>query len=85
MMDILDNQLHAIELCIFHGIYDDVEGFEHEGISQMCRCIGRQSWCTVDGQKDFVGGIATPWEVLWHAEWAFSMATAMNIQTQASE
>jgi len=31
------------------------------------------------------GGNATPWEVLWHTEWASSMATSINIQTQASE
>jgi len=39
-----DEQLHAMELCIYHGIKVQVEGLEGERISQMCRCIGSQSW-----------------------------------------
>jgi len=38
-----DEQLHAMELCIHHGIKVHLEGFEGEHISQICRCTGRQS------------------------------------------
>ena len=41
---ISDEQLHAMELCIYHGIKVQVEGLEGELISQMCRCTGSQSW-----------------------------------------
>jgi len=41
---ISDEQLHAMELCIYHGIKVQVEGFEGERISQMGRCTGSQSW-----------------------------------------
>jgi hypothetical protein len=34
---ILDEQLHAMVLCIYHGIQVQVEGLEGELISQMCR------------------------------------------------
>jgi hypothetical protein len=44
-MYISDEQLYAMELCIYHGIKVQVEGFEGERISQMCRCTGSQSWC----------------------------------------
>jgi len=40
---ILDEQLHAMELCIYHGINVPVEGLEDECISQMCGCTGSQS------------------------------------------
>jgi hypothetical protein len=33
---ILDEPLHAMELCIYHGIKVQVEGLEGERISQMC-------------------------------------------------
>jgi hypothetical protein len=39
-MYILDGQLHAIELCIYHGIKIQVEGLDGERISEMCRCTG---------------------------------------------
>ena len=37
-------QLHAMELCIYHSIKVQVESLEGERISQMCRCTGSQSW-----------------------------------------
>jgi len=37
---ISDEQLHAMELCIYHGIKVQVEGLEGDRISQMCRCTG---------------------------------------------
>jgi len=40
---ISDEQLHVMELCIYHGIKVQVEGLEGERISQMCRCTGSQS------------------------------------------
>jgi len=42
---ISDEQLHPMELCIFHGIKVQVEGLEGERISQICRCTGSHSWC----------------------------------------
>jgi len=41
---ISDEQLHAMEFCIYHGIKVQVEGLEGERTSQMCRCTGSQSW-----------------------------------------
>jgi hypothetical protein len=41
---ISDEQLHAMELGIYHGIKIQVEGLDGEHISQMCRCTGSQSW-----------------------------------------
>jgi hypothetical protein len=50
----LDEQLHAIELCIHHGIKVQVEGLDGERISQMCQCTGSQSWRGGDGRSDWV-------------------------------
>jgi len=44
MTYILDDQLHAMELCIYHGHKVQVEGLDGEHISQMSRCTGSQSW-----------------------------------------
>jgi hypothetical protein len=49
-----DEQLHATELCIYHGITVHVEGLEGEHISQMCRCAGRQIWLAEDRRNDWV-------------------------------
>ena len=43
-MYISDEQLHAMQLSIYHSIKVQVEGLEGERISQMCRCAGSQSW-----------------------------------------
>jgi len=51
---ILDEQLHAIELCFYHGINVQVEGLDGERISQMCRCTGSQGWRGGDGRNDRV-------------------------------
>jgi len=53
-MYISDEQLHAMELCIYHGIMLQVEGLEGEGISQMCRYKRSQSCCEGDRQSDLV-------------------------------
>ena len=41
---ISDEQLHAMELCIYHCIKVEVESLDGEHISQICRCTGSQSW-----------------------------------------
>jgi hypothetical protein len=41
---ISDEQLHAMELCIYHCIKVEVEGSDGERISQMCRFTGIQNW-----------------------------------------
>jgi len=51
---ISDEQLHAMELCIYHGIKVQVEGLDGERISQMCRCTGSQSWCGGDRRNDWI-------------------------------
>ena len=40
---ISDEQLHAMELCIYHGITVQVEGLDGERTFQMCRCTGSPS------------------------------------------
>jgi len=51
---ILDEQLHTMELCIYHGIKVQVEGLKDEHISQMCRCTRSQSWPGGDRRNDWV-------------------------------
>ena len=51
---ISDEQLHAIELCIFHGIKVQVEGLEGESISQICWCAESQRWRRGDRHYDWV-------------------------------
>jgi len=43
-MNISDEQLHTMELCIFHGIKVQVEGLDGGRISGICRCTGSLSW-----------------------------------------
>jgi len=49
-----DEQLHTLELCIYHGIKVQVEGLDGEYKSQMCRCTGSQSWRRGDPRNDWV-------------------------------
>jgi len=51
---ISDEQLHTMELCIYHGIKVQVEGVDGELISQMCRCTGGPSWRGGDRRNDWV-------------------------------
>jgi hypothetical protein len=51
---ISDEQLHAMELYIYHGFKVQVEGLDGEPRSQMCRCTGRQSSRGGDRQNDWV-------------------------------
>jgi len=52
---ISDEQLHPIELYIFHGIKNQVDGSEGERVSHMCRCTGSHSW---HGETDRTTGCA---------------------------
>jgi len=52
--DISNEQLHAMELSIYHGITVQVEGSEGEGISQICQCTGSESWRGGDRRNDWV-------------------------------
>jgi len=51
---ISDEQLHAMELCIYHGIKVQVDGSDGKHISQMCRCTGSHSWRGGDRRNDWV-------------------------------
>ena len=51
---ISDEQLHTMELCIYHGIQVEVEGSEGESISQIFQCTGSQSWRRADRRNDWV-------------------------------
>jgi hypothetical protein len=51
---ISDEQLHGIELCIYHGIKVHVEGLEGERISQICQCTESQSWHGGDRRNKWV-------------------------------
>jgi len=53
-MYISDAQLHAVELCIYHGIKVQGEGLDCDRISQMCQCTGSQSWRRWDRWNDWV-------------------------------
>jgi len=53
-MSISDEQLHAMELCIYHGIQVQVEGLDGEGIFQISQCTGSQSWRGGDQRNDWV-------------------------------
>jgi len=57
---ISDEQLHAMELWIYHRIKVQVEGLEGERISQICRCTGSQSWRGGDRQNDWVWVMQCP-------------------------
>jgi len=50
---ISDDQLHRMELCIYHGIKVQVEGLEGECKSQICRCTGNQSCHRWDWWNDW--------------------------------
>jgi hypothetical protein len=47
-------QLHAMELCIYHCMKVHIEGLGDQRISQMCRCRGSQSWHGGDRWNDWV-------------------------------
>jgi len=51
---ISDEQLHAMELCIYHGIKVQVDGLDSERISQIYQCTRSQSWWGGDRRNDWV-------------------------------
>jgi len=51
---ISNEQLHAMERCIYRHIKVHVEGLDGEPISQICQCTGSQSWCGGDLRNDRV-------------------------------
>jgi hypothetical protein len=51
-MYIFDEQLQTMELCIYHGNKDQVEGLDGEHISRMCQSTGSQSRRGGDQWKD---------------------------------
>jgi len=53
-MYILDEQQHAMDLCIYDGIMIQVAGLEGECISQMCQRTGSQRWHGRDRMSDWV-------------------------------
>jgi len=53
-MYISDEQLHTMELCMYHSIQVQVVRVDGELILQMCWCTGSQSWCEGDWQNDWV-------------------------------
>jgi hypothetical protein len=55
-----DEQLPAMELCIYHGIKVEVEGLEGEYISQICQCTGSQRWHGGDRRNNQVWVIQFP-------------------------
>jgi len=74
---ISDEQLHTMELCIYHGIMVQVECLEGEHISQIAQCTGSQSWrggdrwnaCAWVKQHSgrFYGALSghLPWQLQW--------------------
>jgi len=51
---ISDEQLHAMQLCIYDGIKVQVEGMDGVHICQICRCTGSQSWRWGDQRNNWV-------------------------------
>jgi len=79
--NISDQQLHAMELCIFHGIKVQVDGLESECISQICRCPRSHSWRWRDRWNDWVLVKQRPWgcngalngRFPWQLQWLFNI------------
>jgi hypothetical protein len=51
---ISNDQLHPMELSIYHGIKVQVEGLDGEHIAQICRFTRSQSWRGGDRWSDWV-------------------------------
>jgi hypothetical protein len=50
--NILDEELHTMELYIHHHIQVQVQGSDGDRISQMCQCTASQRWRSGDGRND---------------------------------
>jgi len=57
---ISDEQTHAMDLCIHHGIKVQLEGLDGERISVIGRCTGSQSWCRGDQWNNLVSETQCP-------------------------
>jgi hypothetical protein len=79
---ILDEQLHAMALCIYHGIQVHVEGLDVECISQMCCCTRSQSQRGAGSTERLGVGEAMPREMLWCTKRESPVAAASTIQNQ---
>jgi len=74
-----------MELCILNGITARVQGLDGDGISQICRCTGSQSWRGGDRRNDWVwvkqrparcyGALNGP--LPWQLQWVFQI-TLLN-------
>ena len=42
---ILDDELRTTETCIYYSVKIEVDDFDGERETQMCRCTGNQLWC----------------------------------------
>jgi len=73
---ISEEQLHAMDLCIYHGIKVQVEGLDGQRISQMCWCTGSESWRGGDWRNDWV------WEKqrLWRCHGALNGRLPWQLQ-----
>jgi len=73
MTSISNEQLHAMELCSYHGIKVQVQGLDGECISKMFRFTGSQSWRGGDRRNDWVWVKPRPGRCFgllnWHLPW----------------
>jgi hypothetical protein len=73
--------MHALELCFYHGIQDQVEGLDGEPISQICRWTGSKSWHGGDRRNDWVWVKQRPGQCYgalngrlpWQLQWLFKI------------
>jgi len=78
---ISDEQLQAMELCIYHGIKVQVEGLDGEPISEMCRYTGSQSRRGGDRRNNWVWVKQRPGRCYgtlngrlpWQLQWLFTI------------
>jgi hypothetical protein len=49
-----DDQLLAVELCVYHGVKVEVEDLNGDRQFQICRCTGNQPWRGRDRRNDWV-------------------------------
>jgi len=77
-----------MELGIYPGIKINVEGLEGERISQMCQCIGTQSWCGGDRRTDWVWAKQPPGkcygELNGHLPWQLQPQFKFMLQNKNS-
>jgi len=78
---ILDEQLHAMECCIYHSLRVQVACLEREPISLICWCTGSQSWREGDRWDDWVWAKQRPGRcygalngrLRWQLQWPFKI------------